>query len=323
MKKLIFTLFTVCSAYAASAQNNVISGNIMWDTMANNAMNANFIVWLIEHDSAANTLTAVDSVQTSGYMASYSFANKPAGLYRTKAAPIAGTVGYTYLLPSYHDSSFYWNTAQVINHTGGASMGKYIWMLQGTPTTGPGFIGGNISAGANKGTGGGIAGIMVALMSSTNQMLKHTFTNANGDYSFSNLPVGTYTVFPEATGYITNEATNVAVTAAAPSVNALDFKQTPTHIKLIPAGIKDVATANLFSLYPNPANSNIEIKFTSAQAGNINISITDVTGRQVLSKVSNGKATEQINVSHLPSGTYFIRLATDKATHTEKLSVKH
>ena len=323
MKKLIFTMLTVCTGFvAAQAQNNVITGMIQWDSTINASNTTSFLVYLIVHDTAANTLTAVDSQQVTGWLASYSFLNPAPGHYRTKAAPILGTPGASLLLPTYHDSSLYWNTATIISHGTGPSYAP-INMRTGVNTSGPGFIGGNISAGANKGTGAGIPGIMVALLSNTNQTLKYVYTDANGDYSFNNLPLGTYTVFPEALNYITIEATNVAITSGSTSVNSLNFKQTPTHIKLIPAGISDVPAANLFAMYPNPANTTVDIRFADGQSGKVNLSLTDVTGRLVMTNQVDARGNHQVNVAQLQSGTYFIKVASDKAAHTQKLVVAH
>jgi hypothetical protein len=324
MKKLIFTLLTMCSMYAASAQMNVIEGHINWDTAANNAMQGSFMVWLIEYDSSVNALVAVDSQTVIGYNPKYSFSGHATQFYLTKAAAVPGTVGFPYLLPSYHDSSFYWSSALNIFHQSGITSGKDIWMLQGINPGGPGFIGGNISAGANKGTGATEEGIMMALLNTTtNQIVKYTHTNGNGDYSFSNIPYGSYTVFPELMGYTTIPATGVTISATQPSITKLDFKKTPTHIKLIPAGINDLPAANLFSVYPNPADGSVKINYTSNVTGKVNISVVDVTGRQVMVKESDAKSNDQIDLSKLTSGTYFINIATDKATHSEQIVVKH
>ena len=321
MKKLIFTLLALSAGYAAQAQN-VIEGYVIWDSLANNAAQAQFKVYLIEHDAVAATLTAVDSQTVNGWSPMYSFSGHPAGQYRTKAAPVPGTVGSSYLVPTYHDSSLYWNNAQVINHTGGVSGGNHIWVLQGTPTTGPGFIGGSIAAGANKGTGGGIAGILVALQSG-GQTIKYTYTDGNGDYSFSNLPVGTYTVFPEALNYLTVPATNLSITAAAASISGLNFKQTPTHIMLIPAAIGSLPENDLFSVYPNPANGDLSIRFQSAGQGTASIAISDMTGRVVMTQELESRGEQHIQVAHLPAGTYSIQVTADQATRSEKLIIAH
>ena len=42
-----------------------------------------------------------------------------------------------------------------ITHTGGTSLNNFIYVRQGTVTSGPGFIGGNVAFGANKGASSG------------------------------------------------------------------------------------------------------------------------------------------------------------------------
>lgn len=58
-------------------------------------------------------------------------------------------------------------------------------------------------------------------------------------------------------------------------------------------------------VYPNPANSKINIKF----GGNVDMSslIYDITGRLVNVDTSNGEGKE-IDISHLESGLYVIKL---------------
>jgi hypothetical protein len=58
-------------------------------------------------------------------------------------------------------------------------------------------VSGRITAG-----GSGLSGVTVTLGSLT------TTTDANGNYSFSNVPDGTYTVTPSLTGYTFNPVPN-------------------------------------------------------------------------------------------------------------------
>src|SRR5690606_12603173 len=117
-------------------------------------------------DSATSILAAVDSVivTTIAGSGSYKFTNPAAGQYRTKAALHSGATSGTGHVPTYHTSSLMWNTATIINHTGGATSGKHITMQTGTLTSGPGFIGGNVNQGANMGTANGLAGLLVFLV---------------------------------------------------------------------------------------------------------------------------------------------------------------
>ncbi|MFT7252406.1 MAG: photosystem II stability/assembly factor-like uncharacterized protein [Flavobacterium sp.] len=75
--------------------------------------------------------------------------------------------------------------------------------------------------------------------------------------------------------------------------------------------------ANGFSVYPNPVNDN----FTIQNGNNIAISgltISDINGRTV--KAINVNAIEnQINISDLNSGVYFLNITSEKGTATKKI----
>jgi len=282
-----------------------------------------FKVWLIQYDSLSNTLTAVDSVYASGYIWSYySFHNKPAGVYFTKAKLLGQTVGSTGYVPTYHDSSLYWSTATPIYHTGTSSPDKHIHMKHGIVTSGPGFISGNISAGANKGTNNGIAGVIVYLRDYNNQLVQATYSDANGDFSFSNIPLGIYSLYPESMNYTTTPITNITLTSTQTSATGLRFGQTANEIKPKSTGVENLTKAT-YLLYPNPANNKVVVRWGDVN-GVANIVITDIAGHKVYQS-ENVKMTgnTEINVSSLQSGLYFIKVESNNTQEVTKLSILH
>jgi PKD repeat protein len=296
---------------------NVITGQVIWDSLNPSVSNASFRVWLIVHDSSANTLTAIDSLVISGFTATtYAFNNHPMGVYYTKAALLNGSPTTLNLIPTYHDSSVYWNNASQIFHSGGTTSGKHIYMQTGTPVPGPGFIGGNISAGANKGTGAGVPNLLVMLRDDNGNVVRFTYTDANGDYTFGGISSGMYDVYPEAMNYATTPA---PVSLIVPNIveNAINFKQTPTEIKPISQGISTTPETKQFSIYPNPARDVVNI--TSSVNGSSTVMIMDLAGRTVASTTLNASGNTSMNISQLNSGVYFIRIASENGQHTEKL----
>ena len=81
--------------------------------------------------------------------------------------------------------------------------------------------------------------------------------------------------------------------------------------------------SELKSVYPNPFNPIITISYDIADEGNVNITIYDTLGRQVIELVNNVKPTGSYklswNATNLASGTYFVKLTTKEFVHTEKL----
>ncbi len=73
---------------------------------------------------------------------------------------------------------------------------------------------------------------------------------------------------------------------------------------------------NGVSIFPNPANSVLNI----ANAENASIEVFNMLGQSLYSK-SNISLNEQINVSHLTEGTYFVKIANGEAVKTSKFIV--
>ncbi len=75
-----------------------------------------------------------------------------------------------------------------------------------------------------------------------------------------------------------------------------------------------------FTVWPNPAGSNINLKFGQGQEGNASISIVNVIGQELFQKnqyISTGTIVP-INVSSLASGMYFVRVSSSNFNSTSK-----
>ena len=294
---------------------------------------SNVKVWLIKYDPSGMMLSAVDSVHISGTdSAYYAFLSLPADSYRVKAALDSGA--FLGFVPTYHTSSFYWNTATVINHTAGAwDAHKDINMIAGTPVTGSGFIGGSVITGANKGTADGapVAGMnMFLLNAATHAVLKYTTTDASGNYTFTGLPVGIYDVFPEELGYATTQYSSISLTASAPSMNTAKFMQRTVSKKITPIGTVAVneldGTNTSISAFPNPTSGKLNINWSAATSEEATLIITDVTGREVLTKsfsMTKGNGAEVVNLSSFVNGMYFVSVKAASAIYINKIEVRH
>ncbi len=79
-------------------------------------------------------------------------------------------------------------------------------------------------------------------------------------------------------------------------------------------GIKELNNENSFEIYPNPTNSILSIKDKNQQLQNATIEIKNTLGQIVYFDVYSN----QIDVSHLPAGIYFITLNTKETKRTLK-----
>jgi PKD repeat protein len=311
---------------------NKITGDLFTDSLVSNPLSPTFKVWLIKHDSATNSLSAVDSVNVIGayYHGSYTFSNEPAGSYRVKAALTNGPTSGTASVPTYGYDSLYWHGAHVINYSGsGINSGNNIMMRNGIVTSGPGFIGGSVLAGANKGTqttGIPVANLTILLENMNGTPISYTVTDANGAYQFSNFPTGSYQVYPEGLGYMTTPAP-VTVGSAQTHV---DFTQHTISKTITPSttGIVNV-TANTptFNVFPNPGSGLFNISWASNTALKaVHAIVSDVVGHKVFEtdlNMTTPTGFTQINIANLQSGVYFISLKADGMNYMSKVVLQH
>lgn len=76
------------------------------------------------------------------------------------------------------------------------------------------------------------------------------------------------------------------------------------------------------SLYPNPATGAVNIEFNTVKDGNATIRLSDVTGKEVFTKLENninGRYTRQYDVSKLPAGIYLLEIDDGEYTTSRKL----
>jgi hypothetical protein len=289
-------------------------------------------VWLIT--LSYPMLQAIDStvVYCSGTSAYYQFA--PAAFndsVRVKAA--LDTMSSASYVPTYHSSSFYWNSATVFYHTSGTGdINKDITMISGTPTTGPGFIGGSVLTGANRGTTGGIpvAGLSMNLLDASSRLLQTSRTDAAGNYSFSNLPVGTtYFVFPDSLNYLTTPYSGISLTSSASSMNTASFIQHTISHTITPIGtlVSNVsATDAAVVAYPNPSNGKLSISWKEPAAETGSVTITDAAGREAYHtsiELTKGNGMKMIDLSNLADGLYLINIKSNAINYNNKIQIAH
>lgn len=76
-------------------------------------------------------------------------------------------------------------------------------------------------------------------------------------------------------------------------------------------------------IFPNPANEQLQIEITERTNEELQLSVVDALGRLLINKqisVTNGKSSQQIDVSNLAPGVYFIQLRDSKGTNTKRFA---
>ena len=295
-------------------------------------------VWLITYNPLSSDLEAIDSTIATGSDTDqyYQFIGIATDSFRIKAGPDldttylgSSTTGY---IPTYHDTSFYWHDATVLYHVSGTNdLNQDINMLSGTLISGPGFIAGNVLTGANRGTSGSIPVVglhMAVINTTTNTIAGMAFTDAGGNYSFSNLPYGTYTVFPDSVNYATTPITGITLSAASPSFNTAAFTQ-HTLAKTITPGteaIKNLSSVSSVTAFPNPTKGRLNIMWNEKTTEKASLVISDITGREVYTStltLTSGNGISPVDLSALNNGLYIISVKTATLSYNNKIEIQH
>lgn len=136
-------------------------------------------------------------------------------------------------------------------------------------------------------------------------------TNASGTAVFNDYLPSTYNWSVNKTGYIeqtgsttiidANKTVNTSLTAESNSI--IDMKN------------------NGISIYPNPAKGIFHVNFDKAQVNTI-ITINDVTGKEVMTKVAENTTSIKIDLTNNAKGIYFINFMYEGETINSKIIIE-
>lgn len=88
-----------------------------------------------------------------------------------------------------------------------------------------------------------------------------------------------------------------------------------------------VLSANDFDLgevttvYPNPANNFLNVAFENLEGEELQLSLMDIQGRQVLQRTSNGMETETLSIHQLAAGTYLLSIVQKTTQQTKTFKI--
>jgi hypothetical protein len=142
--------------------------------------------------------------------------------------------------------------------------------------------------------------------------------------SFSTLP---FTFQPSK---FTPQATSAFIQSACATTYKNQSQRWSKAEKIGDVGVEElkagVEKSEDFVAFPNPANSEVTIRYQIEQQGNVEISITDMLGRVVFEPIvsqnhETGIYEVKFNTSSLAEGVYFYHLKADGIHVTKKLMI--
>ena len=79
-----------------------------------------------------------------------------------------------------------------------------------------------------------------------------------------------------------------------------------------------------FTLYPNPANDALNLRFYSNDVEKLALDVFDITGQLILEETkfsSKGIQSWRLNTSSLSNGAYFLRMNSAKNNYTQSFTI--
>ena len=145
--------------------------------------------------------------------------------------------------------------------------------------------------------------------------LVKTIQTTDGHYSFTDLPEGYYRIVADIPGYESG-AVDIHVVEGMETVNFIVKTDTKT-ITAEPSTLTEAPswqTKNV-KVYPNPAT---DVLHVTGLEGNYTVKIINILGQLVYS--TTGSSPELLlNIGHLPSGMYFLRIESNQKATTCKI----
>jgi len=250
----------------------------------------------------------------------YFFQDVPSGNYLILAQATQQSIYFDQTVPTYYGDVIHWVDATIISL--GDPMNPYDINLVMTNEMagGEGMINGEV-------VGEGFKAqlieedIVILLLDENSNPLSFTLSQLDSGFDFNNLSFGSYTVYAEVVGMVT-EPGMVTLSAENPTAT-IDIVVTPNGVI---TGINDELDMEISgSIYPNPVGSLAQLDLNLTEAKTVEWALLNQMGQVLQSSaqyMSSGLNRVQVNVSDYPSGVYFIQLISDKTTTTQKFIKK-
>jgi len=284
----------VASATISAFSCAYISGFITQDAPA--------VVYLIEENGGV--LSAVDSMILDS-VGAYYFQACP-GTYYVKAALLPAHPMYASYIPTYYDSAALWSSANAIVVGNSNIFNLDFSLLAGTNTGGPGFVGGSVIGGGNRGEGDPVANAQVFITDMNDNVVAFTRTNAQGAYEMTGLAYGDYKMYVD----ILNKTSYPNIFTLDEGNEGLENANFLVYADYIrpesPTGVESIVLSSA-KLFPNPAKNQLTIQSENHIQ---QVVIYSVLGEQMIQTKANSNALN-IDLSELASGQYIVEIQNE------------
>ncbi|WP_020532789.1 fibronectin type III domain-containing protein [Flexithrix dorotheae] len=92
------------------------------------------------------------------------------------------------------------------------------------------------------------------------------------------------------------------------------------EMPFIITALEDEKLSQSISLFPNPSDGNIELRFGNIASKNIEVNVFSASGKLMESFVYGNKESIQMDLSNLPTGVYFLSIITDQGKAMKRMN---
>ncbi len=238
------------------------------------------------------------------------------GMYHVRFTP--NPVLYPGVAPLYFTNGTTWSTATAIGLPCFLNNGN-INSNTLTAASGSGVIMGNIVIDTTylKSMSVPFENTLVKLLDQSNQVVAFTYSDANGNYQFTAVPTGFYSVkldvpyIPQVNDHAISLIGNDIIVGADFSI----LTDGIVAIDNLELGI-NVETNYTIEMYPNPASD--EVVFTNGSNTPLSFELITVSGLVIQTgTIASGKSS--LDIQHLSEGIYFVKFGESEL---KKLTIK-
>jgi hypothetical protein len=126
---------------------------------------------------------------------------------------------------------------------------------------------------------------------------------------------------------LTGSTTTPTITTASDILSFPELNGTPSPGQVYrfvpgPAGKEEIAKTNQISVFPNPSEGIFTIHYSGELPGNARLQVFNMLGNIVYKEAPNDRQSQQIDLSRLAQGMYYIRIENTEHSFSEKIVIE-
>lgn len=268
-------------------------------------------LWEYNINAASMLLVRDTTVDANG---DYNFTNLPTGQFAVRTVP--NPLQLPNHATTYYVNTGFWETAVLLNTVCDTSFTADIDLVGVGDLLGSGSINGYLASyGVVTRSSYGAPDIDVFLLQN-GEIVAHTRSHQSGNYSFTNVPGGNYTIKVDVPGLNMISTHNLTLIPSGTDVSDVDFNlhaggieatNTPSYLN---TGVGELVDDARLSVYPNPSANAFIIDWTDLESTQVTVRVLDMTGRAIHT-IQQADRSFILDLANQPSGTYLLVLEGD------------